>query len=224
MKNTLFVLLILFLSNSSLSQHIEIKVNEDFLLKDKDGSLVLRRTTLEEVGTSTIPEKNCLVNLTSKDGKRYNHINGRINLVTNNFIYTVKEQDFICAIPLEKIVFDSCGSKWNGTIFKSGYPPINKQNDKSFYQVLSEGKATLLKYHAIKWYDDKPFNTPNTTRVYTQSEQYYLYLNWIMYRLDKNFSNLPKLLNIPANQLNEQKPDLKKEQEAIKLIAYYNSL
>ena len=224
MKKTLFVFQIILLSFSSFSQHIEIKVNEDFYLRDKNGTFVQRRTSFNEEGFTTLPDRNCLVLLKAKDGKVYKHVYGRIDLLMNKFIYTVNEQDLISAMPIEQIVFDSCDTLLSGTIFKTGYPPINKQNDSSFYQVLSEGKATLLKYYAIKWHDEKPYNTSNTTRVYTRSDQYYLYLNGQMFRLERNKGNLTKLLSIPANQISKQKLKLKKDQDAIKLVAYYNSL
>lgn len=224
MKRTLFVFLIILFSFSSFSQYIETKKNEDFYLKEQDGTFVQRRTSFTEEGPTTLPEKNCLVFFKTKDGKIYNRVRGRIDLLTNGFIYTLKEQDFMCTMPIEQIVFDSCDATLNGATFKNGYPPINKQNNKSFYQLLSEGKATLLKYHAIQWFDDKPYNTTNITRIYTRLEQYYLYLNGQMFKLEKNKRNLPKLLDIPANHISEQKLNLKKEEDAIKLVAYYNSL
>ncbi|MDQ3683715.1 MAG: hypothetical protein M3352_11700 [Bacteroidota bacterium] len=224
MKKILFVILIIRSSLPSFSQSIETKVNEDFYLKEQDGTFVQRKTSFTEVGSTTLPEKNCLVLVKTRDGKVYNRVKGRIDLLTNGFIYTVKGQDLICAIPISQIIFDSYDATWSGAIFKNGYPFINKQNDKSFYQVLSEGKATLLKYYAIQWFDDKPYNTTNITRIYTKVELYYLYLNGEIFKLEKNNGNLLKLLAATANYISTQKLNLKKEEDVIKLVAYYNSL
>jgi len=69
------------------------------------------------------------------------------------FIFTLKEQELLCTLPVAQIVFDSCEALLKGAIFKTGYPSIDKQNDKSFYQLLSAGKATLLKHYSITWQD-----------------------------------------------------------------------
>jgi hypothetical protein len=115
------------------------------------------------------------------------------------FIFTLKEQELLCTLPVAQIVFDSCEALLKGAIFKTGYPSIDKQNDKSFYQLLSAGKATLLKHYSITWQDRTAFNTNNTTRIYKRLEQYYLYLKGQMFRLEKNKSNLPQLLATTAD-------------------------
>ncbi|MCW3109587.1 MAG: hypothetical protein JWQ09_4093 [Segetibacter sp.] len=224
MKLTFFICCLFLLSFSSFAQYIVTLKNEDGYLKNADGSLIQKTTTFIEEGSSSLPQKNCLVVLKTRDGKAYNNVNGRIDLQTGGFIFTVKEQDFICALQVDQITFDSCDAALSGAIFKTGYPPVDKQNDKSLYQVLSQGKATLLKHYAVTWQDITLFNTTNTTRVYKQMEQYYLYLNGKMFRLEKNKDNLPGLLGSSKDYISKNKLNLKKEEDAAKLIDYYNSL
>jgi hypothetical protein len=219
-----FVLLAVLLSLTSSSQYIVNKVNEDFVLSYDNGSLVIKNTSFTREGYTSMPETNCKVALITKGGKAYSGVYGRIDLLTGKFIFTINEQDLICVLPVEQIVFDSCNTALNGAIFKNGYPPIDKQNDKIFYQLLGEGKATLLKHYELKWQDEIPYNSTNTTRIYKRSEKYYLYLNSKMYAIEKKQRNLLKLLAISERDIDTKKLNLKKEQDIIQLVAYYNML
>jgi hypothetical protein len=222
MEKISFLILIILLSLSSVAQAIVVKKNEDFLLSYDDGSLVIKKTSYNEEGTTSVPERNCKVTVKANDGKVYSPLYGRIDLLTGKFIFTINGQDLICAVPVQQIVFDSCYTALNSVVFKNGYPPIDKQNDKNFYQLLSEGKATLLKHYELKWQDVIPYTSTNTTRIYTQTVKYYLYSNNRMDKLGKNNKNLTRLLAITPGYL--KKLDLKKEDDMIKLLAYYNSL
>jgi len=224
MKEAFFICCMFLVNYSSFGQYIVTLKNEDGYLKNADGSLIQKTTTFIEEGSNSLPEKNCVVVLKTRDGKVYNNVKGRIDLQTEGFIYLAKEQELMCALPIEQIVFDSCDSALEGAIFKTGYPPIDKQNDKSLYRVLSQGKATLLKHYAVKWQDITPFYNTNTTRIYTQMQQYYLFLNGKIFSLKKNKDNLRQLLDSPKEYITKNKLNLKEEEDAIKLVAYYNSL
>lgn len=224
MKKAFFILFTFAASYSSLGQYIATTKNADGYLKMADRTFVQKTTTFIEEGSKSLPEKNCAVILNTKDGKRYNKVNGHIDLQTGVFIFVVEEHEYECLVPIERIIFDSCNSTLDGAICKTGYPPIDKQNEKSLYHVLSEGNASLLKYYAVRWQDLIPFNSTNTTRVYSQIQQYYLYLNGKMLRLEKNKDNLRSLLGPAKEYIFINNLNLKKEEDAIKLLAYYNSL
>ena len=224
MKKACILLHLLSIQFFSEAQFLVTKVNEDFYLQYDDGKLVTRLTNFTEEGVTSIPQKNCKASLTVASGGIYKDVYGRLDLITGNFIFTLKDKDMYCALPLIQIVFDSCSSSWNGAIFKNGYPAIEKQTGANFYQILNEGKATLLKYHQVKWRDEVPYNSTNTTRFYEQSVRYYLFFNRRMFKLEKNHQNLPALLGVSVHQLSTKKLDLKKEQDMVELIGYYNAL
>lgn len=224
MKISFFICSLFLLNFSSFAQYIVTLKNEDGYLKNANGSLIEKTTAFVEEGASSVPENNCVAALKTRDGKVYNNVDGRIDLKTDGFIYTFNQQDFRCLLPIEQITFDSCDAAWSGAIFKTGYPSIDKQNERSPYQVLLQGKATLLKHYALKWQDLTPFNSTNTTRVYTRSEQYYLYLDGKMAKLEKNRDNLASLLDGSAGYISKNKLNPKKDDDLINVVAYYNSL
>jgi hypothetical protein len=224
MKIFFFTCCLLVLCFSSFAQYIATLHNEDGYLKNADGSLIQKVTMLIEEGSTSIPEKNCEIVLKARNGKVYKKVNGRIDLKTGGLIFAANEQELMFALPIEKIIFDSCDAAVAGAVFKTGYPSTDKNNDKSLYQVLSEGKATLLKHHTLNWQDIIPFNTTNTTRIYTQVQQYYLYFTGKMFKLEKNKDKLVQLLPASNDYIIKNKLNLKKEEDAIKLVDYYNSL
>jgi hypothetical protein len=224
MKFACFICCLFFLSFSSIAQSMETLTNEDGFLKNADGSFIQKTTTFNEEGFSSLPQKNCVVILKTKGGKVFNKVNGRIDLLTEGLIFTVREQDMMCALPIEQLLFDSCDAALSGALFKTGYPAVDKQTEKSLYQVLSQGKATLLKHYSVKFQDITPFNNTNTTRTYTQMQHYYLFLNGKMVSLEKNNTNLPELISSAKDYLSANKLNLKKEADVTKLVDYYNSL
>jgi hypothetical protein len=146
--------------------------------------------------------------------------------MTNEFLYTLNEKEFICTLPVEQIDFDGCENDVTSARFKSGFPAIDNETQNSFYQVLAEGKASLLKKYSITWRDDKPYNSGTTTRIFTAREILYLNINGSMFKLDKNNSNLATILSskMVNAYLAKEKRNLKKDDEVIRLIEYYNSL
>jgi len=182
MKKIFLLLFLVSFQYFSEAQALVTKVNEDFYLQYDDGKLVTKVTTFDEEGITTIPQNNCKASLAVAAGGIYKDVYGRIDMVSGNFIFTLNGKDMYCALPLKQIVFDSCSSALSGAVFKNGYPPVAEQTGKSFYQVLGEGKATLLKYYELKWRDEIPYNSTNTIRHYNQSVQYYLYKNGIFVR------------------------------------------
>ncbi|MDQ6812243.1 MAG: hypothetical protein M3040_00665 [Bacteroidota bacterium] len=224
MKTLFFLIFAFLMTSSSFAQFIVTLKNEDGYLKNADGSLVQKTTTFVEEGSKSLPERNCATILKTTDGKVYKNVKGHIDLETEKFVFLVNEQEFNCTLPIDQIVFDSCDAVSKPALFKTGYPAIDKQNEKSLYLVLSQGKATLLKHYVVTWQDITPFNTTNTTRTYKQMEQYYLFLNGKMVRLEKNKDNLRELLEIQRDYISLNKLNLKKDEDATKFVDYYNSL
>jgi hypothetical protein len=224
MKRALLLFCILTLHIFSYAQFLVTKVNEDFYLQYDNGALVNKVTSFTEEGSATIPATNCKVVFKTTDAKLYKNVYGRLDLLSQKLIFSLNGKELLCTLPIAEIIIDSCNSLLNGAVFKNGYPPIDKQTAENFYQVLNQGKATLLKYYQIQWRDEVPYNSTNTTRVYDQSVHYYLYLNNRMHKLDKNNKNLPALLGKTVAQLSLKKLDLKKEQDMVELIRYYNNL
>ncbi len=86
MKTIYFIFFIFFLRISSFAQYIVTQNGEGGPLRNKDGSFIQKATSLTEEGSPTLPERNYLVAIKTRDGKVYNNITGRIDL-QNDALY-----------------------------------------------------------------------------------------------------------------------------------------
>ena len=192
-------------------------------IKNADGTEI-EKSKFNEEGSKSLPETSCLFALKTRDGKVYNKVRGRIDLQLESFIFSLDNQEFKCILPLVEIIVDSCNSTLSGSVFRTGFPAIDKQKENSIYQVLSKGKAILLKHYSISWQDLTPYNSANTTRVYSQLQQYYLFFNGKMFSLDKNKKDIVNISSTTKSFISRNKLNLKKEEDLVKFITYYNSL
>lgn len=223
MKKLFFITSLLGLALESSSQLMNLKINEDQYIRYADGGHVRKTVLFEVEGTSTIPEINCLATLKTKTGKTYTGIRGRIDQVSGKFIFHDGKEEFLTLEPLAIVTFDSCISAFSGAVFKSGFPPIDKQDERQLYRILVDGKASLVKYYRLQWQDIVPFNTTNTTRKFTTVEELYLYYDRRMTKILKNEKEILKVLEVSPEYLKNNKVDIKKEKDLVKLLNYVNA-
>ncbi|WP_316827440.1 hypothetical protein [Pedobacter miscanthi] len=115
--------------------------------------------------------------------------------------------------------------------FKNGFPSIDGGNASTFYEVLSEGDATLLKKIQIKVIDERPAGS-----IYSVKQKQKFYTYFIFLESDKKIIEVKKdkkqllstLDQSKKQKLNdfigEHKLNLKKDDELSKLFDYYNTL
>src|SRR6187431_560045 len=94
----IFTLLITLLTLASFSQGVVQNIvrdpNQAFNIGLPDGTII-KRTTFNEEGFTTLPVNNCTATLKTKQGKVYNHVNGRIDLLTNRYIFRLNDQELM---------------------------------------------------------------------------------------------------------------------------------
>jgi len=150
---------------------------------------------------------------------RYNCFDDGLEFLKDNVAYDLK--------PKEKIK----KAEFGGQIFVyRDFEPDGGIN-KSFFQLLVEGKASLYARFNIKFYEAeelKGFADPKPARFDDLSETYYISIN---NSPAKKISNNKKLLEILAAKqkdvesfISKQKLSVKKSADLKKIIAYYNSL
>ena len=86
--------------------------------------------------------------ITLKSGVVYTGIETRINLFTNDIYYLSSDSTQLVAgkgAIKKVIIYQNEHSRPATTIFGSGYPPINHNDEYTFYEVLVSGEASLLK-------------------------------------------------------------------------------
>jgi hypothetical protein len=172
-----------------------------------------------------------LAKITLKDGRVYNDVKARINLLEHevNFIASNGQEGFLGKGMASEITYqDNSGSNLEAKVFQCGFPPIDNQNRISFYQILLNGKTSLLKsvYKSIQERNNDM--SGERYKEFATYENMYLLKEGTMVRIKKDKSNLVALLQDKkeaiAKYMDDQKLNLKNEAHLKALVQYYNTL
>ena len=79
--------------------------------------------------------------------------------------------------------FNRCPTEYR---FQTGYPEIDNLNRNNFYQVLSDGKVTLLKSSIKKINKTKNEMSGEVSSQFDIYEDHYLYVKYEMKRVKKD--------------------------------------
>jgi len=164
-----------------------------------------------------------------KNGKIYRDVQLNLSL-TGNEVYFKKDSITMAFFnPVDEFALtDNSNSNGKITYFKSGYPAVGTNTNKSFYQVLSKGsKICLLKYIYKTAKEHYEYGGP-LKKEYVVKENYYFYdvLNNKMSEINLSTNSIKKSLSaytvIVKQFLSLNKPNLKREENVISLIDFIN--
>jgi len=118
--------------------------------------------------------------------------------------------------------------RFGSDVYRNRYPAIKDFNELSYFKVLSEGKATLLKKITKNVIDVKEFNSSITVKKIADDKFYYLYDNGKMLLLKSDKATFLGLVSDKKNEieayLKANKINFKKEEDLITLVTAYNKL
>ena len=235
MKNLLFLFSFTFLMFCDLSAQKNTisttgKWGQQLFISDVNGQAFINKYD-GIVGNVYDHADYQLARITLKDGRVYNDIKARINLLEHevNFIASNGQEGFLGKGMATEIIYTvpkESGQEFQ--VFQCGFPPIDNQNRISFYQILYNGKTSLLKsvYKSIQERNNDL--SGERYKEFATYENMYLLKDGVMSRIKKDKSSLLNLLKDKEAALKKyiegQKLNLKNEASLIELIKYYNSL
>ncbi len=186
------------------------------------------------VSNSFFNQAYCPAVLYTVEGHIYDGLRIKLNLLTNQVKFvknSTDEMELTISFRIKKIAFGDCGE--NGSpVFQTGFPAVDrKQDQNAFYQVLDSGKTMLLKYRKVveKSGPGASFTSGAVEIFYEVSEEYYLYEPAKgMVKLEGSNKGMAKILEDKRveieNFMTAKRIHPNKEEDLVKLIAYYNSL
>jgi hypothetical protein len=206
------------------------KWGQQIFLSDVNGQAFINK--YEGIAGSVYDQTDYqLAKITLKDGRVYNDVKTRINLLEQevNFIASNGQEGFLGKGMASEITYiDSQKETQDIKIFQCGFPPIDNQNRISFYQILFNGKTSLLKsvYKSIQERNNDM--SGERFKEFATYENMYLLKDGTMVRIKKDKSSIIALLQ-DQNQaikkyIEDQKLNLKNEAHLIDLVKYYNTL
>jgi hypothetical protein len=125
-------------------------------------------------------------------------------------------------------LFDSSGKSPLNYLFQCGFPSIDNQNEKSFYQILADGKIKFLKSLRKTVYEEKDSFSGEVRKEFRQYEDYYFLVKNNMERIKRDKEYVLAHMSDKNSQidafLQKNKISFKSMDDIKKLVDYYNSL
>jgi hypothetical protein len=113
-------------------------------------------------------------------------------------------------------------------LFVNGYPKIDRQTINSYYQLLADGKAQLLKRYFKNIKENRNYSLAQTDGVYSAGVLYYAYKGGKIIHLKNNKETMLALMSDKSAQINDYLAkndlDFKSDDDLKKLFDYYNAL
>jgi hypothetical protein len=166
-----------------------------------------------------------------RDGKKYMDIKAKLNLVEHEveFISATSREGFIGKGLVSLICFnDTVRQEVKKYTFQSGFPAIDNQTTIHFYQVLSNGKVTLLKSINKSMEERNNELSGERSKEFVSRENWYVYQNGVMKRVKKDQAFFTSLFadkaEAYAKYVNENKVSFKNEDQIAKMVNFLNAL
>lgn len=126
-------------------------------------------------------------------------------------------------------LFDSAGKSPAVYVFQCGVPSIDNQNEKNFYQILSDGKKIkFLKSLRKSIHEEKDGFSGEVHKEFRQYEDYYFLVKNNIERIKRDKDYVLAYMSDKNRQidafLQKNKISFKSMDDIKKLVDYYNSL
>lgn len=113
-------------------------------------------------------------------------------------------------------------------LFRKGFPAVDKNTEDTYYQVLVNGKAVLLRLFIKVLIEEKQLVNANNHSRLENEEYYYLLQDGAMTSLPKDKEELLKKLPAQPDQLKQfvaqQSFRMDKAEDYVRIITKYNEL
>ena len=163
-------------------------------------------------------------NIILPSGKKYEGILLKLDLLYNEVHYQspqTKGDAAVSAGAIKEVQLQETGGY---TIFRIGYPAAYGNDSTTFYKVMTEGKATLLKLYTKRVDDGNAFDPTKKIKL---EESYFLFTNNNLIKIkngDSFVKAFPEHKNEIATFIKEKKLNLKDEAHLKEMADYCNKL
>lgn len=221
----LFILLFLSISAENLmAQNIAN-------LKDISGT-VLRLNSYEDVeGSPFLNEKWAMGDITFSNNSQLKNVAIKYDQVKDVLVFKGKnDSEYYFTDPVKEFLLVYQSISPDGRLFKNGYPAYKNLTLTSFYEVILDGKVTLLKRNNKTITSNKDFNSATINKTIDNSISYYIYksgeVSQVKIKDAKSFaiSIDPISADLIVKYIKEHDLDLKSDKVLKQIVDYFNKL
>jgi len=229
MKRTLFIILVIFMMANGLDgQELTNGLMENYKLKKTiEGTYSRYNLKPSEIqGTPYLNEKFVPGKLITSKGAAYTGVPLRYNGYSDDLEFQKGEDSY--NMDPKTIVKRA---EFGGLVLVCVQYYEGRKSKDGFFQLLTEGKATLLVKYTVKLLDKesaKPFIEPKPARFDDPKKDYYLSINGAPAVLISNKKSLLELFGAEKDKMESyisgNKLSIKKDDDMIKIVSRYNRL
>lgn len=166
--------------------------------------------------------------LLTKDSVGYSGMLLKLDLLDNVLIYlNDKNQEFVSSLPMRIVTLKDTVSNRTYIFTHSSSVPGAPDKERTWYEVLAQGKAVLYKQYAKSIYESKAYASSITEQSVITDEKYFIGTGSQLIRV-KKIKDIPSVLSDKKKELetfiNQNRLSGKTSDDYKLLITYYNSL
>ncbi|GAC1305038.1 MAG: hypothetical protein NVSMB24_13410 [Mucilaginibacter sp.] len=164
------------------------------------------------------------------DGRTFKDVLLKYDEVKDELYFKDKKGDtLIFSDPVREFKVEyASGDELHEKLFRDGYKNIPNSSENSFFEVLSDGTAQLLKRTTKSIAESKEYNSTTVVRRFDENIKYYIIVSEkiVPIKRDKKsiLAALPNKHPQLENFMRTNNINLKNDEDLVKLMAYYNSL
>ena len=153
----------------------------------------------------------------------------KFDCVRNQLLLQFNGTSFAAESKIREFVIYPKGMKSaDSMVFRRGFPAVGNGTVETFYQILAEGKVTLLRRYAKNIVEEKHHVASNVSRHFEDEENYLILRDGAITQADPNNGGLLALLNDKSDDLKkyiaDEKLKMKTPEDHAKLVKKYNEL
>jgi hypothetical protein len=199
-------------------------------LTDLKGEPLLTGNAVYEEGSPFYLNEWTVGNLILASKKKYADVFVKLNLQTDKVHYQYQETkaERVAGDGIVREVELKDPGRLDTVRFRCHFPPIDRYDLKTFYQVLADGKVILLKQIKKIFIEEKAFNSATITRRFDTQNSYYVFKDEKIARLKRSKSGILDVLSdqkdLVEKFISNNKLTIKSDDDLAKVFTYYNSL
>lgn len=189
-----------------------------------DGAPVVLINKNDIKGSEMLYEVWLPATVKNSKGQEYKNVMVKYNLLEDVPYFLGKADEAMSfSVPIVEFVI----RKENGQQqkFKSGFPPIDKFTDLTFYEVLVDVNAKLLKKVSKKITESRAYNSATTVKNIVDNISYYIFEDDKLSSVKKDKKSLIAAVSKKdkiQNYFAEKENSIKKEEDLVKAVERYN--
>lgn len=206
---------------------LSAEVYSQTYLQEVNGRPIRANTNTEVSGDPYLfPEwKEAVVELA--DGRSFKNIPVKLDILNQQLLFAGSNNEELEFIDKVKAFIIKDENRHH--IFKNGYPSTKSTTSDAFFEVLSEGKITLLKRQWKVIWEEKTYNSATKTQNILDNTAYY-----VIQPGDNSLDQIKLQKKAIMNMIKDKEPKVSEfikkesidfdEEGTAKIITFYNSL